>query len=439
MIGVLLVRAGVGGAVGSPLFASSDSVGPPPERSSDKPVLNDLDAEPSGPTNTIPPPDRKVTIPTDVEGSLGAADRIIATEYASNNGLTLDEAARELIGMADMTALADEARKTNPAYAGFRITGHGEKLVGELALADEAVVDGQVDADTGFVLKRSRVAESEFVAMSAELTSAATSSGLSNVTAVTYDVFEDRLILWTDEQIPTTNKQATVPTGFGSQLADGAFSALADLPLTWESSRDSRQNHGGLKLISPASWNWLPWVSSNQCTTGFGAQYNGHNSELTAGHCAGNNWQEDPPWTSAVPVTFYWDRSVGGYQDRVFMENPLASYWTYTGSGTGWQDMSSARGHIYQGAYYCHYSRTTYGRRCSVIQGVNFPIQGVFTTYGQLGLSQCAKGDSGGPVFQPQLFAPYLPSGLIEGQTGNGICAYTALDDQFAGTGFHLL
>lgn len=208
-------------------------------------------------------------------------------------------------------------------------------------------------------------------------------------------------------------------------------------------------NYGGTRLFDNGPWYDVFGWNDNECTTAFGAWSSaggGTWADLTAGHCylaSGGGWTV---WPSGS-VQSYNAVSAGGYQDRVFMESPQVSYWTWTGSGTGWQDMSSNPGHIYNGAYYCHFSREQYGRRCGNIQGVNHVVTDsslgitVFTTRGNAAQGMlCTSGDSGGPVFQPRLYAEYWVSGTIEaGNLTTDECRYLALDDQMAGSGFSLL
>jgi hypothetical protein len=122
------------------------------------------------------------------------------------------------------------------------------------------------------------------------------------------------------------------------------------------------------------------------------------------------------------------------------MEANGASWLVYNGIFE--EDMAAYPTHIYDGSFYCMYSRRKYGQNCGTINGVNFPVtdSGVTTYTTRGGPSQkCIPGDSGGPVWQPRSGMESIPAGLVEAKDDTDQCYFTALDDDLSNSGFRLL
>lgn len=54
------------------------------------------------------------------------------------------------------------------------------------------------------------------------------------------------------------------------------------------------------------------------------------------------------------------------------MEAGGASWLVF--NGTQDEDMAAVPTHIYQGGFYCMYSRRKYGRNCGTVTGFNVPV-----------------------------------------------------------------
>lgn len=96
-------------------------------------------------------------------------------------------------------------------------------------------------------------------------------------------------------------------------------------------------------------------------------------------------------------MRIYWDRVRNTYLDRLVMEANGASF--FVNNGAFEEDMASFPTHIYNGSFYCMYSRRQYGQNCGTINGVNVPVtdSGITTLTTRGGPSQrCIPGDSGG-------------------------------------------
>lgn len=389
---------------------------------------------------------REVPLPDTTDGVrvLSETDRKVIEDYAAASGLPAEKAESELNELDSLTAAADELRRSDDGYAGFRIVGHGEKLMGEYATTNSTI--RQTDPRISVVT--SSLSREDLPRFSDQMSELARQAGMSDTTAVTVDFFDATMIIWSDRLPgPDSSDVPARAEGTGNEIADfrdkvaeTEFSAISPMPIRHETAPHATLNRGGMKLYSPNPWYFTWWVPDTECTSGFGASYGNRGADLTAGHCEGGPWKKAVTGLGEFPIPTAWDRSKGGYQDRVFMENTSASYVTYTGTYLN-QDMDSVPTHIYLGAYYCHYSRKGYGTRCGYIEKVNVPVTDgftVFTTQGDAGM-KCKGGDSGGPVFAPRLYAPFWPAGTIEAGKFDDTCLYLALDDQMAGSGFSLM
>lgn len=361
--------------------------------------------------------------------------------YAREKDVDNTTAALWLDRLAALTEQANEIRATDRRFSMFKIEDGPDGHRGKLALTEARDLSVRELANIDIV--DAVIAERDFLELSARLTEAAHEAGVTDATAVTYDPFEQTITVWRAGDWSRVDG-APDPADVTSGLADALKiqdPRVAGLTVEAHFEAPSQLNvHNGLKLSTSSSF-WFLTFSRNECTSSFGLYYGGHGGQLTAGHCTGGGWKSNDVFN----ITTYWDRSRGGYKDRVVMEpNTSVSYWTYT--GTTYEDMdSSDPTHIYQGAYYCEYARKNYGQRCDYIEAVNVPITDansgitVWTTRGSITM-QCSPGDSGGPVWQPRSNLPSRPAGTIEGgYSWNDQCLYLALDDQMAGTGWVLL
>jgi len=441
--------------------ATADDDGPvttrPPVPVDDAEHREDLKPPPVETLTTVPEP----VAPADERQRAGRVelsdmDRGVIAEYAKEYGIDEATATEQLLALEELTTAADKVRRSDPSYVEFRIDRRDGELVGQLAVADESKISAGAYADTGFEIVSGQVPRSEAMAFSEEATKKIRGAGHDEIVATTHDAFTGDLTFWSmsspDEislrgsDVRSTIRAADVD--FGVEYRDIEIrSAAGEAELSW----------GGQDLLIPTSYFIFSWNES-ACTSGFGAyssSWGGTYADLTAGHCYesnnyASNWRAWSWGGGTNAVTGYRSLLWGGYQDRIFMEHPQVSYWTYTGPVYGWHDMDSVPGHIYQGAYYCRYSRNDNDHRCGTIQSVNHAVfdpptgKTVFVTKAANGV-KCTPGDSGGPVYQPRLYAPYFVSGTVESSfvedfaTGKGICGFLALDDQFFASGFQLL
>lgn len=358
--------------------------------------------------------------------------------YAREKNVSIEKATTDLQTMRQLSASAD-ARRSDPSYSGFRVVETPSGLEGQLALTSQD--SPAFDAERSLRLVPSPIPEREHSDVAAKLTNIAKQRGVPDASTVTIDPFSGHVTIWRRPPVQdnrTTAHQSASPE-LRRDLSQVDPRLPSDLSASIELEPTSRQVEGGRPAYRNQSFLWYFNTTISQCTTGFGvADYAyGDSGYLTAGHCSGySGWQ-----INGYNVNWYVFRSVGGYQDRVYMVAGGAVWWVYNGSF--YEDMASYPTHIYQGVYYCSYSRLGSGLQCGTISQVNVPVTGpngtVYTSKG--GSSQwCVPGDSGGPVWQPGWYES-APAGLVDATIPDEgyRCLFVALDDQLAGTSLSLL
>lgn len=385
-------------------------------------------------TTTTLPPSKNSAPPANAPTKPNYA----AVAYAKQKNVSMEVAARRLEELQALTKYADEQRGL-PGYAGFKIIETPDGPRGQMAKT--SLTNEDFDQDGKIQVFASSVAEADFLELSTTLTALAQESGIFDASAVTVDPFSGELTVWrqsTDRSAAPTSMallekdKAAVSAPYLREIfakSDSRISPSAEVKV--RIVPDNEPVRGGQKAVRNVDG--LP-----ECTTAFGMIWQGQGGYLTAGHCSGSsNWS-----INGNNVITYYDRIVGGYQDRVIMRANGASWLVQTGAG--FEDMAAQPTHIYSGGYYCSYSRKQYGQRCDTVTSQNVPVnvfgQTVFVTEGGFN-HKCVGGDSGGPVWQPGFTSASIPAGTIEaGNQGNADrCAFLALDDQMIGSGFTLL
>lgn len=320
-----------------------------------------------------------------------------------------------------------------PEFAGFKLETSGDQVTGVLALTDTSVVTVPQGVPVSVV--EARMPRDAIPAFSEQHTIRLEAHGVHDVVAVTYEPFNDEVIVWLDNAGDETLEASRprVETALTSTLSpklDGAIIRIERAP-------GLSLNYGGRKVNRLLDWRY--------CTTAFGTKKTISGVErygyLTAQHCrlayGGNTWRVLLPTGSAV-ITDYHNASYGGYRDRVIMEGPGVSHLTNTGQ-MGIQNMGKVAAHIFLGQWVCHYGWASNWARCGFIVQINVPVTAhgatVFVSQNQDGV-YCQGGDSGGPVWRPG--SPAVPTGTIEAGAPFHGCGYLALDDQLAGSGWTL-
>lgn len=362
------------------------------------------------------------------------SDQLMAVElYAAEVGVSLSTAWRMLLKQNELSEYAMTVRDL-PEFAGFKLETFGEQITGMLALTDTSVVIVPKGVPVSVV--EARMPREAIPAFSEQQTVRLEAHGVRDVVAVTYEPFNDEVIVWLDSESDETlgARQSQLETALASTLDPELLDALIRLERVPELSL----NYGGRK-VNRLVQSW------KHCTTAFGVgkviNLELRFGFLTAEHCrkelGPNTWRVLLPSGSAV-ITGYHNASFGGYRDRVIMEGPGVSPLTNTGQ-MGIQNMGKVPAHIFLGQWVCHYGWASNWARCGWIAAINVPV---VTDHGTVFVSQnmdgiyCQAGDSGGPVWRPG--SPAIPTGTIEAGVPFQGCGYLALDDQLAGSGWLL-
>ncbi len=400
------------------------------------PAGEDISVPGSGPSSLLTKGSSPITVPGN---SQPMSTDYASAAYAAEKGVSIESARAEMNQISELTAFADFQRGQGH-FSGFRIVRTASTPQGELAV-DSINSSSLESLPSNVRLLTGSITEKAAVALNEPMTARAQMSGVPDAVASTVDPFTGDVTVWRRQTV------GNAPEGDISP-ADDLLPALRETAPQLKSTASvfvrfeprAGVAFGGKPATKTSSFFFYNRTVS-ECTTGFGVGYNDaagfHGGYLTAGHCAGNSgWK-----ANGNSVSTYWDRLRNAYADRLIMEAGGASWLVF--NGTQDEDMAAAPTHIYQGAFYCMYSRRKYGRNCGTVTGVNFPVEDsgitTFTSRGSIN-QNCIAGDSGGPVWQPRSGLEALPAGLVEAASGgDGQCFFTALDDDLAGSGFALL
>lgn len=373
--------------------------------------------------------------PTTSPKTTGPQGDYAVQAYAQEKGVSHAVAAERLVDLGRLTAYANERRRGRD-FSAFRVVDTPSGPEGQLA---STTVAGESFDETNSVrLFPARIPEAEFPQLSAALVEKARASGIADVSSVTIDPFTGDLTVW--KRVGAQGPGIDTPE-LMRELRQVEPRLREASKVTVRSEPTSRPVMGGQKAVRNTSFLWFWSQQVAECTTAFGLYWAGGPASgyLTAGHCEGNSgWS-----VNGNSVTTYYDRTVGGYKDRVVLRANGASWWVW--NGQRYEDMAAWATHIYNGAFYCMLSRRQYGQQCGSITAVNVSITGpegqVWASRGSTN-QKGIRGDSGGPVWQPYAGAgsESVPAGTVEAADFNGDRAYfLALDDQLAGTGWVLL
>ncbi len=383
------------------------------------------------------------TVPDEapVEAADRDALRPAVEAYMAEKGVSFDEAVAQLQEMAELTGFADTVRAKD-GYAGFKIETTAAGVSGVLALTPGARV--RVPAGLDVTTAPARLAERDLPAFSDSMRSQLEAAGVQHVVAVTYDPFEDEVVVWRAD-VPAASLDAR--SAVAAQTRSLLGPEFARTPVRFATATMTDASWGGQDEEKYGHFLWFHWESGH-CTSGFGVsklisgvwKY----GYLTAGHCrelGGTGWKvlRGP---NTYTVVGYHNKTLGGYKDRVVFEAGGASYLVKVSPASN-QDMVSTPTHLYQGSFYCHYGSNSNDQDCSTLNAVNVPgsYAGYSFWFFEAGTAAtCIKGDSGGPVWQPNYPYSSIPAGLIEASyQDNDQCLYLSLDDNLAGSGWALL
>jgi hypothetical protein len=375
-------------------------------------------------------------------------------QFAKEKGVSTEVAANQIEKQLELTQFADMER-SKKGFAGFRIVDTSDGPRGQLAkTSSEPTTRRRKDVD----FFDSPYDEKSLLDVDRRLTAALLNAGVSNVQAVSFDVFESKYVVWkTAVPLDPSGERTANPTVAEAEWAVisnaelNAGTALGPNRSAANSVRDdlapqAKPVMGGRTMSLNGTYFFFSYTAA-ECTSSFGL-YNpgsGLGAYMTAGHCVGcSNWT-----ANGNPVISCYASAYGGYIDRVFFQANGANWVVF--NGNVFEDMASQPTHVYQGAFYCSYSRKQYGQQCGTISAVNIPItnyvngfgfQTVWTTRGSSNM-RCAGGDSGGPLWQPRSYQESIPAGTIEAGLNDPAhfeeCLFLALDDQLRYTGWVLL